>query len=386
MRTVAAAAARTSHAYNRMMQANDRESILNWLAGVLMDRSPAWPFAPGDGVDAVVEVANAEGVAALLQARLHASGTVVPDQLHAVLATAVRAKAAQSLYRQAQCRAVLARLDEIGINALVLKGMALAQWAYAEPYWRDSGDIDLLFASREHVERAVEAISPLGYRQRGLLMPGDLVRFETTCESTKASGGLEIDLHWHLSNAPVFAFRFDWDALWADSMALPGLAPGARGLSPAMSLLHACMHRAKHMAAGEDRMKWLYDMVVVSRPFGDHDWQVIRQQAAAKGLAGVCLESLRDAEITFGKFLPGDTLAELAALACHETLRAARLRSKWYFQRMNWRAFPTTRMRWRWLWQQLVPDAAYLRKRYETPSVVVALWRRFARGVRWVRG
>lgn len=369
------------------MQVIDRATIETWLAGVLMERQPAWPFAPGEGVKTVIDIANAEGVAALLQARLRASGLAVPDALHAALDSMVRIKAAQSLYRQAQCRAVLARLDSVKIPALVLKGSALAYWAYAAPHLRDCGDIDLLLPSRESVQRAVKEIAPLGYSPPGLLMPGDLVQFETACVHNAGGDGLEIDLHWRLSNVPLFAFRFDWEALWAEAIALPALAPGARGLAPPLAMLHACMHRVKHLADGQDRMKWLYDLVVMAHKFGDSEWSALREYAIARGLAGVCVRCLQDAEARFGKFAPVDCMEALAAASRGEALQVERIHNHWYCQRMNWRAFPTTRMRWRWLWQQLFPGAAYLRQRYGARGGVIgALWQRLRRGLRWMRG
>lgn len=373
--------------YNRLVQAIDRESILTWLADVLMERSPVWPFAPGAGVEVVIEVASAEGVVALLQARVQASRLAVPDELTDALSVSVRAKAAQSLYRQAQCRAVLARLDAAGIPALVLKGSALAYWAYAAPHLRECSDIDLLFADAEVARRAVAAIAPLGYKPLVAASAGDLVDFEMTCVRGTADGGLEVDVHWHLSNAPVFAFRFEWDELWAGSIPLPSLAPTARGLAPVPAFLHACMHRVQTIALGQpDRMKWLFDLVVLARGFDDAAWRAARDEAAARGLAGVCADSLRAAEARFGTFVPAGCLDVLGEAARKEPMRVERLRTWWYFQRMDWRAFPTTRMRWRWLRQRLLPSAAYLRARHGARGGVAgALWRRAWAGVRRLR-
>ncbi|HET7930110.1 MAG TPA: nucleotidyltransferase family protein [Rhodanobacteraceae bacterium] len=367
------------------MQANDRASIETWIAAALMERRPAWPCAPGEGVEAVVDLSNAEGVACLLHARLHASAMAVPDALRDRLDALVRAKAAQSLYQQAQCRAILARLDAAGIPALLLKGLALGCWCYAAPHLRECGDIDLLLSSREDAQRAVELLAPLGYAPPEVIMPGDMVRFETPCVRPADRGALDIDLHWRLSNAPLFAFRFAWEDLRAASMPIPALGSGARGLSAPLAMLHACMHRVKHLAEREDRMKWLFDYVVLARRFGDGDWCALRDLAISRGLAGVCVACLHAAEARFGGFVPVAVMDQLAGAARGESLQVERVTSHWYFQCMNWRAFPTARMRWRWLRQQLVPDAAYLRKRYGT-SVPGALWRRAWAGVRRLRG
>lgn len=363
------------------MQANDRESILAWLADVLMQRDPPWPFASGAGAAAVVEIASAEGLVVMLQARVQASQLAVPAELTGALSAIVRAKAAQSLHRQAQCRAILARLDAAGIQALVLKGLAWGHSVYPAPHLRESGDIDLLLASEADVARAVALIAPLGYAPPELLIPGDLARFETTCLRDAAHGGLEVDLHWRLSNVPLFAFRFKWAELWETSIALPRLADSARGLALPLAMIHACMHRAKHLAERKERMKWLFDFVQLARAFDGDDWNQVVRQATARGVASVCAHGLHAAERRFGAFVPADALAALDAAAGKEPLRVERVGNPIYFQWVNWRALPTWRMRWRWLWQQLVPDAAYLRKRYRTRSACVALWRRAWRGV-----
>lgn len=366
------------------MRVSDRDSILNWLAGVLMERAPAWPFASDDCVDCVVATARAEGVSALLQTRLQASGLAVPEELRISLADRVHAIAAQSLYRQAQCRAILARLDEAGIPALVLKGMALAHWAYAPPYLRECGDIDLLLPSRDAVQRAAGLLAPLGYAPLAAAPAGDMVDFERTCVRADAAGRLEIDLHWHLSNAPLFAFRFDWEELWAGSRALPALAPTARGLAPVPAWLHACMHRVQGVALGQcESMKWLYDFVVLARGFDDDAWRLVQREAVARGLAGTCAASLRDAETRFGRIAPAAVADALAQAARREPMQVDRLCRWWYFQWMDWRAFPTQRMRWRWLRQRLLPNAAYLRERHGVAGGVAgALWRRVFAGLR----
>jgi hypothetical protein len=369
------------------MQGIDRASVETWLAAVLMEHQPAWPCAPGEGVEAVIDISNAEGVAALLQARLQASGLVVPDALHVALDDLVRIKAAQSLYRQAHGRAILARLESAQIPVLVLKGSALAYWAYAAPHLRECSDIDLLFPDIGVARQAAEVIAPLGYTRLAAASAGDLVDFEMTCVRGTAGERLEVDIHWHLSNAPVFAFRFGWAELWADSMPLPSLAPSARGLAPVPAFLHACMHRVQNIAlGGPDRMKWLYDLVVLARGFGEAEWSAVAAQATARGLADTCADSLRAAEARFGAFAPAAVVDALMAAARREPMRVQRLRSWWYFQRMDWRAFPGTRMRWRWLRQRLLPDAAYLRERHGARGGVAgALWRRLLSGLRRLR-
>lgn len=166
-------------------------------------------------------------------------------------------------------------------------------------------------------------------------------------------------------------------------MPLPGLAPDARGLAPVPALLHACMHRVQTLAlGGSERLKWLYDPVAVARGFAEADWRAVQEQAIARGLAGVCRDTLQAAEARFGAFVPAGVIDALAVAERREPLRVGQLHRWWHFQRMDWQAFPTRRMRWRWLRQRVFPNAAYLRERHGAGSVPALLWRRMAAGLR----
>jgi hypothetical protein len=158
-------------------------------------------------------------------------------------------------------------------------------------------------------------------------------------------------------------------------------------LAPVPALLHACMHRVQNLALGvPDRLKWLYDFAVLARGFSLDEWRDAQVQAIARGLAGVCSHSLGAAESRFGTFVPAGVHAALAAAAQREPMRIDRLQSWWYFQRMSWRAFPTLRMRGRWLQQRLLPNRAYLRERHGSHGGMAGeLWRRVWAGARRMR-
>ncbi len=358
------------------------EIIRQWLAQTLRGHQPTWPFAPDAGADAVLHVAIAEGVVALLHSRVLEFPQQVPTALWNSLDAAARGAAARHLYQRMQCREILARLAEAQVPVLVLKGSALAYWAYVAPHLRECADIDLLLPSGDAARHCVKLLESMDYAPLCSASAGDMVDFEIACTGGTMALRQEIDIHWHLSNAPLFAFRFGWNELWADTTPLPALAANAYGLAAVPAMLHACMHRAQHWAlGGQDRLKWLYDLVVMGERFGTHDWRAVQEQAIERGLAGVCVDGLCAAMARFGPLVPGDTLDALTLAASNEPLRVERLRDWWYFQRMNWRAIPQMRMRWRWLGQRMFPNRAYLRQRHgEHGGLLGALWRRVLAG------
>jgi hypothetical protein len=342
--------------------------IRSWLAALLRGECPPWAFGPDQDLARIVERADQEGVVALIHECLldPKLAAVVPPELRERFTAAARAKAAQSLMREGECRRVLARLEQAGLPVLLLKGSALAYWAYPSPYLRECGDIDLLFRSRADVDRVVTILADLGFDLRERTLPGDLVCFELTCtRGSQAAPGLEIDLHWQLSSGPMFAFRFDFQTLWSASIALPRLAPSARGLSPVHAYLHASMHRVQNMVCGnEDVLKWLFDLKVLGDGFAASDWQQLAETALERGLAGVCGSAMDASAAVFRERVPARVRATLQEAARNEIMDVARMHQWSYIEWMNFRAFSSAGQRARWLRQRVLPDLAYLRERY----------------------
>ncbi len=361
------------------------DPIRGWLAAVL--RGDAAAAAPGRQLDAsaVLAAASEAGVPALLHACLSRPELAqsMPPALHQPLARAARVRAAQHMFREHQCRLILAEIAAAGVPVLLLKGSALAYRIYPSAHLRECSDIDLLLPSRQAVACAVAILGTLGYAPRDAAAPGDLVAFEVTCvRSGTERAGLEIDLHWQLSSTPAFAFRYAWAELDASAIALPALAPDARGLAPVPAYLHACMHRVQNMAGGiGDRLKWLYDLHLLGQHFGTDDWQALADQAGARGLAGTCLAGLDAAARCFGGIAPGSVRRDLATAARGETLDPHRMHRWLYIQRMNFLAFPTCAQRMRWLRQRLLPDQAYLRARHGDAGLLRLLLRRLRAGI-----
>lgn len=355
----------------------DTFDVVGWIVAALV-RFPLPLQAP---TDEIVATADQEGVAALLFERLHGADAGAPPALVAALAEVARRKAVQGLAQEQRCREILELMKQLRVPVLVLKGSALAYWAYRQPYLRECSDIDLLVATRADAERVVESLAPMGYRCINRVLPGDLVGFEYTCRH--AGNGQEIDVHWHLSSTPLFAWRFSWTDLWNGAQALSDLAPNARGLAPVPAYLHACMHRAQNLALGVgDRLKWLYDLSVLGQRFSAGEWLDVRRQAIQRGLAGACVTAADAAAARFGPIMPDDVHAALCEAAGHEWLRIDRMPSWLYFQYATWRSFPRNGMRWRWLRQRLIPDAAYLHERHgERGGWIGQLLRRALAGI-----
>ena len=190
--------------------------------------------------------ANTEGIAPLLHRE---SGSrkdhwELPETFEQGLAAATRVEVVSTLLRETESRRILLCLDEARLPALLLKGSALAYWAYDLPYLRPCVDIDFLFASYEAATAASLALQTLGYVPLSRALPGNLTTFEVGCVRVVAGKEIWIDLHWGVGGGPVFAGRLRVDELFAAAIGLPRLAPTARGIGPVHAYLHNSTHRA----------------------------------------------------------------------------------------------------------------------------------------------
>lgn len=335
-----------------------------WLASTLNGDRPPWPAV---AASELVASAERHGIVALLHERLRKADwpSPVPVDLIAGIARAAQTQARRSLLLEAETRRIVAAFSAAGYPFLLLKGSALAWWLYPAPGLRACNDIDLLVAPA-HATQAHDALTGLGYGPAGLPLAGDLCSFEATLTPTDPERPrLEVDVHWALSNAPVFAFRFGFDALYAARTALPGLGPQAFGLGPVHALLHAAMHRVQNFVLPDgERLKWLYDLHLLGSGFTPTQWQQLLDLACDRGLAACCLDGLLAAARTFGAIAPPSLLADLQRAATSEAMVLARMRQPGYVEWMNFRALPGAGKKLRWLGQRLWPSADYRRARY----------------------
>jgi hypothetical protein len=303
----------------------------------------------------LLALAQEEGVTALVASRL-------PDTpVRTLMVDATRGLAAASMLRIAECERVFSLLAQVGREALLLKGSALACWLYPAPHLRECADIDLLLDSRDDVAEAARLFAGHGY---ALGYEQGETAYELVCR--REGGGrmrMDLDLHWALNNAPVFARAFGFDELLAASIALPAIAVNARGLGPVHALLHACMHRAINLYTGvDDRLKWLYDIHLLADRLQSQEWDEVLRLCRERRLSGVCVAGLDAAADWFGPAAPAAVVTALRAMPLDGGVDGQRLHDWRYMHRMNLRALPGWRARGAWLARKLFPTRAHLRE------------------------
>jgi hypothetical protein len=338
------------------------ERLREPLRAALRGQPAAWPPLSEDDVRTFVD----HGVAPLVYAA---------QPLEPLRTAAIRAAALEPL-RAADLREVLDALAARGIDALLLKGTALAYDVYAAPELRPRGDVDLLVA-REHSAAAIEAFRALGFTSR--LTSGDE---HNVRQVTLTRNGHEYDLHWDVANSPLFASALRFEHLQAHAIPLPRLGPHARGLSHVDALLLACIHRVAHHHDLE-RLIWLVDIALLRERMSRDEHARFWRQAAEARVVGVCARSIELAAEWSGSLQPAaEEFLTTEERTRDEPSRAFLDPGLRYAGVMlaNLRALPWP-ARMQRLWQLAFPPRPFMRQTFGHGPLPWLYVRRGARGV-----
>ncbi len=302
---------------------SDEGQIDNLLAAVLRGDAGCWP-EPGPSPAAMVERILYHGVAGLVADRARDLADW-PEPVLALVHEQGIALAMWELRHKALLSRLLAAFGEAGIQALLLKGSALAYDLYPRPATRARGDSDILVAPAD-LESARSVFMQLGYRREPLDdgITDDLALQEiwtTTCPSGMPH---YIDLHWQLINAPALRGLLTFDICKVDPHPLPRLGPHAMEMNRPLTLLHTCVHRAMHLTSpyfvdgltyyGGDRLIWAKDIHLLATSLSKAEWCQFVATAMDQGVAVVCRDGLDLARRTFGTSPPDDVMASLGAV------------------------------------------------------------------------
>src|SRR5262245_28858239 len=199
---------------------------------------------------------------------------------------------------------LLQAFQQVGIDAVVLKGLALIARFYRDPGVRPMEDVDVLVSATD-VEKACEVATALGWHPRHRPTPA----FRRVKHAVPFDHGTAVacDVHWRVFEE-AGASAADEDFLAA---AEPVTFQGARlrVLSPTDQLLHVCGHAARWSEA--PAIRWVADAALILRE-GPIDWQrFVAHTAKRRYILRMrqMLGYLRDA---LGAAIPPAVEAELA--------------------------------------------------------------------------
>ncbi len=157
--------------------------------------------------------------------------------------------AADNMVRFAELEAVLDALMRVGVEAIVLKGAALAMTAYSSIAERPMKDVDLLIR-RSQLALAERCMLDLGYAaseaDTGRIGPFRIYATgERSYHRQLGQSKLVFELHWQLSCVEAYS-RIAVESLWAERRSLQVGGMTTWQLSPQDNLVNTCVHLATH--------------------------------------------------------------------------------------------------------------------------------------------
>jgi hypothetical protein len=261
-------------------------------------------------------------------------------------------------------------LHQHGLDAVIMKGTALAYSLYGDPATRRRGDTDLV-ALGQHRDAVRDVL-----RQAGFVRSKKTQGLQESWKRKGADGFVhEIDLHWAMSSSPMVSRALDTIKPRTGWIALPRLSPHARCLNAAQSLLMTCLNRANHNVFGyyvdnaklreSDRLIWAIDLHLLCTVMENDDWRDVTAMAQASGMTSIVKSGLEFAQHALASKVPDWVMAQLDHdIAPHGIGHYIETASQWERLRMDWAASDGVLDRLALLQRNSFPDPSLLRERY----------------------
>jgi hypothetical protein len=296
-------------------------------------------------------------------------------------------RAAHSNTRQIADRVaveVVSALGAAGVDALVVKGIAIAHWLYRPDQARGYLDCDVLVAP-DRLATAAEALTARGFTcQRDQTLNPEAWT-EPHEQVWRRRDGAVVELHWRLPGVEADP-REAWPRLWAHRAVLAHGEAELPVLDPAGRTLHVALHAAQH---GLVETKPRVDLAAALERLDEETWRAAAAlaselEATDAFSAGLRLDP-RGARLAERLGIPEPSAKWALLAAGAEEMGAERL--------LRWRqARPRERLRLTWLGLFPPPEqmemfdrrarrgrralaAAYARRLARLPFLALRAWR-----------
>ena len=298
-----------------MTQLSDLSAL---LACALRSEDAVWPAALNT-IDAnqLAQAISDHGISDLL-IDLPLANWGWPAALIEHVRDEARMQALWEASHRAPLAAVLEAMSAQGVEAVVLKGAALAYSLYNRPSQRRRGDSDILIRPSDR-DGAREALRMHGFAadEPALLLQEE---WHLHCSSGFTHS---VDLHWSASNSPAISQALPMDLFFSGKQPLPGLSPSSFRPGAVAMLLNASINQASHTLIGmgakdtvvdaDRRLLWAMDYHLIASELAEADWQSLVRTAIDNNLAGVTGNALQLAQQCMHTEVPDWVLPELEA-------------------------------------------------------------------------
>ena len=222
-------------------------------------------------------------VTPLLFSALQSSGSpLIPKPVLKQLHQRTMLEVCRSLAQVGEIARLSSIFSRMGINVLLLKGVALSLQLYGNPYTRGGRDIDFLVNGTQ-ADAAEKVLKESGYTaQRDDLLPGQKHVYRThvkEAEFVNPKMNVCLELHHRLTDNPVL-LPWDYDVLWKEREELQLTEANVATLPRAMLPLYLCVHGAMH---GWERLRWILDFAVLLDKTPDISTVIAKAREAGLG-------------------------------------------------------------------------------------------------------
>lgn len=231
--------------------------------------------------ETVIRLSDEHGTSSLLCQNLARVDDLVPSSVMAGLRERYQENVYKSLLLARELIRVLDRLDALGIEVIVYKGLVLSEVYYGDLALRQSGDIDL-FVHKQDVPRIQQAVNELGYTTRVPIPENaeeDYFEWGYECTFDTPAGKNLLELQWALQPR-FYAVDFDMEGLFERAVNVS--VAGRRLKTPSAEdlLLVLSVHAAKHVWG---RLIWLRDIAQVLKQ-EKLNWSWVQSRAREFGI------------------------------------------------------------------------------------------------------
>jgi len=307
---------------------------------------------------------------------------VITEGLHYPVPQDVREVFEQAYYRAIaanvrfleQLGQVRAALAGVGSPVMLLKGAALLDTLYENLALRLMGDIDLA-VPRGQVSACRQVLLDLGYAPEEIeARPGTQMDYRGE-ETFRPSDPWQtpVELHWHLLDAPYYMQRLPMDWFWENSVARSIAGQPFQVLNDVANMVYLPAHLALHHRYEPLHSFLDLALLIVNRQ-EQLDWPQIISAARSFELA-TALQGTLERLARYWPSLPlKEPLRRLAAVApsradarLHRLLtsEAPSTSLNIYTTLIS---LPTVSARARYVWDNVFPQASYMKRRYRVPA------------------
>jgi len=270
----------------------------------------------------IVELAQKQGVAQMLYARLKECGVTPPQAAAQRLQEIYYLSIIRNTRMLHELRNILHALQAADIPVILLKGACLAEVVYGNIALRTMDDVDLLVKPAD-LARALDVLRTLGYvaahpfeieSERHLLqhMP-----------PLSKRGGVTLELHWTMVD-PRHNLHFDdndLEQVW--SRATPVKIGDLQVLmpSPADLLWHLCLHASVQHYFNGIGLRGFWDIALVIRRYGQEiDWEQFTRRVNQWGMANGVYLALKLTEEWTDVVMPTSVMYSLMPTTLDDTI------------------------------------------------------------------